>query len=160
MTSETQKEIISDEHRKAFLFAFSEYYKGEQSAINLSIMLLEVVHVWDDFIDGDPVAPENIDRVFRYLIYDIPVNPVYKLIPSLPDHMLNVYLRWRDATAMEKEKTPDLEKTYMLRAGIYDIFILIAHHLYGEEWSRDVGVKVRKMYGETLSSLKEEFKNA
>ena len=152
--------LIKQEYRDAFYAAFNECYRGDQSAVALSMMLLEVSQVWDDLIDGDEVIKEDIDRAFKYLIYDIPVNPVYKLIPSMPDHLLNVYLRWRDATAMESEEKPDLEKTYMLRAGIYDIFVIIAFHLFGDEWSKAVGVRIRKLYGETLASLKEEFNHA
>lgn len=148
---------MNHQHRKVFFTAFHEFYKGNQNAINLSLMLLEVAHTWDDLIDGDEVDKDSINRAFRYLIYDIPMNPVYKSIPGINDHMLNIYLRWRDATKMESEPNPDLEKTYMLRAGIYDMFLLIAYHLFGDEWAQEIGPKVRKLYGETLDSLKEEF---
>lgn len=147
---------MNDEQKNAFYAAFHRFYKGDQHAINLSFMLLEVAHVWDDFIDGDPVEPEKTNQAFRFLIYDIPMNPVYRMIPSMNDHLLNVYLRWRDATAMELEPEPDFEKTYMLRAGIYDIFSLIAYHLHGDEWARQIGPEVRKLYGETVASLKGE----
>lgn len=149
--------LIENKYMIAFNDAFHEFYQGNQHAISLSLMLLEVSHLWDDLIDGDAVERDDIDRVFRYLIYDIPTNPVYRAIPGMPDHLLNVYLSWRDATAMESEDKPDLEKTYMLRAGIYDIFSLISYHLCGDEWSRNIGPKIRRLYGETLDSLKEEF---
>jgi len=150
-------DLITKDQRESFYNAFHGFYKGNESAISLSMMLVDVSQVWDDIIDGDPVTSDNVNRVFRYLIYDIPLNPVYRLIPSMPDHLLNIYLKWRDATAMEAEEKPDLEKTYMLRAGLYDIFSLIAYHLCGDDWAKQIGPEVRKLYGETLDDLKGEF---
>jgi hypothetical protein len=150
-------DLITSDQRQAFYNAFHRFYKGNESAISLSMMLIDSLHVWDDLIDGDEVSSDNVNRVFRYLIYDIPLNPVYRLIPGMPDHLLNVYLRWRDATEMEAEEKPDLEKTYMLRAGLYDIFSLIAYHLCGDDWSQKIGPDIRKLYGETLDDLKGEF---
>lgn len=148
---------MNADHKQAFLTAFDTFYKGDANAITLSMQLLEVAHAWDDMIDGDEINGSKVNRIFRYLIYDIPTNPVYRLIPELPSHLLNVFLRWRDATTMEAEDQPDLEKTYMLRAGIYDIFLLIAYHLHGDQWAEEIGPSVRKLYGETLDSLKKEF---
>jgi hypothetical protein len=95
--------------------------------------------------------------VFKYLIYDIPKNLIYQAIPSLPDHMLNVFLRWRDANKLERMNPPEVEKSYMLRAGIYDIFQLIAFYMYGDEWAEEIGPKVRMLYGETIEGLRGEL---
>ena len=150
-------DLITKDQKQSFYNAFHRFYKGNESAISLSLMLLEVCHVWDDIVDGDPVTSDDVNRVFRYLIYDIPLNPVYRSIPSMPDHLLNIYLKWRDATAMEAEENPDLEKTYMLRASLYDMFSMIAFYLYGDEWAKEIGPDVRKLYGETLDDLRREF---
>lgn len=149
---------MDKEHRQSFTIAFNEFYSGNQDAVNLSFMLLEVAHAWDDLIDGDEV--EDIDKIFRYLIYDIPMNPVYRIIPGINCHLLNIFLRWRDATTMESQEDRDLEKTYMLRAGIYDMFSLIVYHLFGDERAKEMGPKIRALYGETLQGLKEEFNHA
>jgi len=147
---------MNTDQRNAFLVAFNEFYSGNQDAINLSMMLLEVAHLWDDLIDKDKVEDDDINRIFRYLIYDIPMNPVYRLIPGINCHFLNVYLRWRDSNTMESFEKPDFEKTYMLRAGIYDMFSLIAYHLFGDERAKEIGPKIRLLYGETLKSLRSE----
>ena len=135
------------------------WFKGNAQASRLILMMFEVAHVWDDLIDNDnpDLSKEDINKAFRYLIYDIPMNPIYRMIPSLPDHWLNVYLRWRDATAMEAEEKPDIDKTYMLRAGLYDIPIIIAYHLYGDDHAKQIGPSVRKLYGETIESLRGEI---
>jgi hypothetical protein len=149
--------LITQEHENAFRQAFNEFFKGQQNAVSLCMMLLEVSHAWDDIVDGDAISESDVNRVFKYLIYDIPKNPIYLAIPSLPDHMLNVFLRWRDANKLERMDPPEVEKSYMLRAGIYDIFQLIAYYMYGDEWAEEIGPKVRMLYGETIEGLRGEL---
>jgi len=151
---------MNDEQKNAFYAAFHRFYKGDQHAINLSFMLLEVAHVWDDFIDGDPVEPEKTNQVFRFLIYDIPMNPVYRMIPGMNDHLLNIYLRWRDATEMEQEPEPDFEKTYMLRDGIYDMFSLIAYHFGMKLLEDTLTIRLIWFYTFTQMSGKWQTQNA
>lgn len=154
--------ILEQHHREAFISAF-EYFFDNRGASDLCLMLLEVAHIWDDMIDRDKdIDPDDINTVFKYLIYDIPVNPVYRRIPSLPDHMLSVYLQWRDATSMENNapSDDDLNKCYVLRAAIYDIFSVIAYYLRGDKVAKEIGPAIRRLYGETLDVYKEEFKNA
>ena len=82
---------------------------------------------------------------------------------GIAHHVLNCYLRWRDANTIEgsdKKIDSDLHKTYMLRAGVYDIFVIIAYYLYGDGWAEQIGPVVRKFYGETLDDYLREIKNA
>jgi len=154
--------ILEQRHRDTFTSAF-DYFFEDNDASNLCLMLLEVAHIWDDMVDKDKdISPDNINTVFKYLVYDIPINPIYRRIPSLPDHMLSVYLQWRDATNIENDgpSDDDLNKCYVLRAGIYDIFSVIAYYLRGDTIAKEIGPAIRRLYGETLDVYKEEFKNA
>lgn len=154
--------ILNEEHRDSFLSAFNYFFENNDAS-SLCLMLLEVAHIWDDLIDKDAeISPDDINTVFRYLIYDIPINPIYRRIPSLPDHMLSIFLQWRDATKIETNSPADddLNKCYMLRAGIYDIFSVIAYFLRGDKVSQEIGPAIRRLYGEKLAEYKEEFKDA
>lgn len=154
--------ILSKEHRESFVLAFN-YFFNDDDASDLCLMLLEVAHIWDDLIDKDvDISPDDINTVFRYLIYDIPINPVYRRIPSLPDHMLSVFLQWRDATTIENNapSDDDLNKCYILRAAIYDIFSVVAYYLRGDQVAKEIGPAIRKLYGEKLETYKEEFQYA
>lgn len=149
--------LITPEQESAFRQALGDVFKGHVGAVNLCMMLVEIAHAWDDIVDGDDIAETDVNRIFRYLIFDIPKSPIYQAIPSLPDHLLNVFLRWRDANKLERMEPPEVEKSYMLRAGIYDIFQLIAYHMYGDEWAEEIGPKVRLLYGETIEGLRGEL---
>jgi len=136
-------------------------YKGNQEALEISMRLLEVASVWDDLVDGDKVEPNKVNSAFVSLGFEL---QRYQLWHSagLSHHVLNCYLRWRDATNIEigENTDNDLHKCYMLRAGLYDLFVIIAYYLYGDEWACEIGPTVRRFYGETLEEYMQEMKDA
>ena len=78
-------------------------------------------------------------------------------------NLLNVYLRWQDANSLESDKAStddDLAKAWMLRAGLYDLFLILAAKLYGLQWAKEVGPVVRRCYGETLADFIKEIRYA
>jgi len=145
-----------------FLPLFNQIYKADKYAINLSTLLLDIAHTWDDLIDKDkPVADEQINRAFLSATVDLTMNPLWD--KHLASNLLNVYFRWSDANSIERDCSStddDLAKAWMLRAGLYDMFVLIAHKLYGRTWAEQVGPIIRKYYGETLIGFIEEVRNA
>lgn len=133
---------------------------GNKAAIDLCITLFGIAQIWDDIIDGDSVSSKDVNNAFISALVVIPTNPIAQLMPELPWHIYNVFLRWRDATNIENNSPSDsdLHKCYMLRAGFYDICLLIAAKLYGDEHAEKVGVTVRRMYGEIFEEYAKEFK--
>jgi hypothetical protein len=152
---------MKEEYINSFNALFDDIYQGNNNAKKLSFDLLKIAHIWDDLIDRDkPVSDEDINEVFLMSIFEIHNNPLWFQC-GLNHHVLNVFLRWRDATKIERDKSStdnDLDKCYMMRAGIYDIFVVIAYHLHGIKWAAEVGPLVRRFYGEELSSYKEEVR--
>ena len=133
--------------------------KGNRNAVDLCVTLFGVAQVWDDLID-DCASERDINKAFVAALVEIPTNPIAQMMPELPYHIYNVFLRWRDATAIEDNQPSDddLHKCYMLRAGLYDIFALIAAKLYGDDYAAEVGPQIRRLYGETFQEYSQEFK--
>ena len=153
--------IFSDEERQAFDALFECIYKGDKDAKALSFEILELVHIWDDLYDKDrDVPPEEVNKAFFSAIYGLQSNRMYQAC-NLGVHMLNVILRWQDANVLECENKidDDLNKAYMLRAGVYDLFPVIAYHIHGMEWAQHIGPAVRRFYGETLNEFKKEVRS-
>lgn len=154
--------ILSDEHIESFGQLFNVIYKGDPYATDLSFKLLNLAHVWDDLIDKDsPVGDEDINGVFLDTVM-LQDNPLWVRC-GMHHHVLNVYLRWHDSDKMERDPASthdDLIKCYMLRAGVYDIFVVLAFHLHGREWASEVGPMVRKFYGETPEEFIKEMRDA
>lgn len=141
---------------------FKVIYKDDINARELSYALLRVAHTWDDLIDQDkPVSADKINTAFTDAFFTIQANKLWDA--SLSANLYNIYLRWQQANSIEanKESTDnDLAMAWMLRAGMYDLFILIADKLYGRAWAEEVGPHVRSFYGETLIDFIKEIRNA
>lgn len=153
--------LYREEIKKAMLQFFHQAYQGNQAAVMLAITLFDISQAWDDLIDGDSISSEEINQCFLNCLFILPTNPVAQAMPELPHHIYNVFLRWRDATWLERNEPTDdnLNKCYMLRAGFYDIFVLIAAKIFGDEYARQVGPEIRKFYGEKLNEYKQEFQH-
>lgn len=154
---------MNDEQRETFRVALTEAFCGNQQAVQLCLDTLDVLHLWDDLIDKDKTRTDSdINAAFRCLIYDIPMNPVYRQLQgTIAPLMLNIMLKWRDANILESEGADvDLHKAYMLRAGVYDLFAYLAYAIGGDEWSEKVGPKLRRLYGEQLNDYLKEMHHA
>lgn len=153
---------MNQKHLEAFDILFDEIYQKNDLAKALSFQLIEVSQTWDDLYDKDKeVSGDQVNSAFVKSIVEMQLNPLWVQC-GMSYHVLNVYLRWRDASKIE-ESSPsddDLNKCYMLRAGMYDLFVILAYHLYGDEWAMKIGPRVRRFYGETLKEYKEEMRNA
>ena len=154
--------IISEEERQAFAELFGYIYKDNEEAAKLSFEILDTLHIWDDLYDKDKeVSPETVNYAFFNAMYKLQKNVIWQHC-NLGEHMLNVILRWQDANVLEREQETedDLHKAYMLRAGLYDLFVIIAYHLHGMAWAATIGPDVRRFYCETLKDFKEEMAHA
>ncbi len=152
---------MNQEHYDSFRLHFEHFYPDNPAAVQLCMDLVYCSDKIDDIFDGDEIGQQEIYTVFTKLMVDIPSNPVYQLIGhELRPILLNVMLNWQIANDLEsrEDKTDDdLNKTYMLRASLYDIFSFLAYKLYGLEWFARVGPDIKRLYGESLSAYKEEM---
>ena len=135
------------------------WYRGNENAVQLSLDIYTVIQTWDDLIDRDrEVSNDDINETFRKLIYTIPTNPFYaahahELAPLLHDMML----QWMVANQMESDQNPgDLEKAWMLRAAVYQVFVYIASLAVDSAWAAVAGVDIWRSYGETLEQFIHE----
>lgn len=153
--------LYRDDIKQSMVTFFNEAYQGNQAAVMLAITLFDISQAWDDLIDGDSISTDDINQCFLNCLFVLPTNLIVQAMPELPHHIYNVFLRWRDATWLERNEPTDdnLNKCYMLRAGFYDIFVLIAAKLYGDDYARRVGPAIRKFYGEKLNEYKQEFQH-
>lgn len=136
--------------------------KNDNNATSFCIDLMSICQVWDDLIDNDDCKDDDINGVFDILLFRLPVNPFYlKYQSSLMPLIMNAKLKWMDANKMENEKQgEDLHMAYMLRAEIYSIFAYVAFLVGGFEYYNEVGVEIRRLYGEKMSEFIEEMQNA
>lgn len=153
--------ILPDEDVISFNKLFSYIYKGNAEACTLAMNIISVLHIWDDLIDKDKsLTDEEINGAFLTALVSIGGSTLWT--PDIAANMFNVYLRWHDANVIEKRKQAtdnELAKAWMLRAGCYDLFVLLAVKLYGLDWGNHIGPIVRDWYGETLEDFIEEVRS-
>lgn len=153
---------LSSKESSDFNQFFDFIYQGNEAAKAISFEILQLVHIWDDLYDKDKeVSPDQVNSAFFSAVYKLQENPLWQQC-RLGEHMLNVILRWQDANVLEQEllSEHDLNKAYMLRAGVYDLFSVLCYHLFGMAWAQEVGPQIRRFYCESLEEYKEEMKNA
>jgi len=152
-----------DKELPVFETLFKEWFLNNNHAISFCLQMLKVIHVWDDLIDKDnELDDEDINEVFTNLMVSIPLNPFYQSNQiHIAPMMHNIILKWHTANVFEKEqKKDDIEKAYMLRAELYQLFVLCATLIGGRDWGRTVSVPIWRAYGESVKELEKEIKNA
>lgn len=136
---------------------------GNSNAVSFCLDMIKAIHLWDDLIDKDSkLEDEEINDVFTFLMVDMPMNPFYVLNQRDIAPMMNtIILKWHTANVFEKEKkVNDVDKAYMLRAELYQLFVLCATLIGGREWGRDMSVNIWRLYSESIKELKKEVQDA
>ena len=149
---------MTEQDIKAFNAFFDEIYQGNVEARELSMEILHLVHIWDDLYDRDKdVTNAQVNRAFFSALITLSKNELYQRC-NLTEHMLGIIFRWKAANFLEEntQSDDDLNKAYMLRAGIYDLFTIIAFYLHGDQWAEAIAPAVYRFYGEKLDDFKKE----
>lgn len=153
-------DVLTEDQFNTFRDLFKFIYKEDANAIRLSFKILRIAHTWDDLIDGDKsVTPEQISKAFVSATIDLTLNPLWG--EDLAYNLINIYIKWLDANQIESSEgactNDNLALAWNLRAGLYDIFVLIALKLYGLDWACEISMQTRLTYGETLEDYMKEF---
>lgn len=118
--------------------------------------VLEVVHLWDDMVDGDKsIAAANANAAMRKAMIDLPSNPFWFNNSGILQPILqSCYLQWIAANVLEKEQQAgDVEKAYMLRASVYQLFHIVAALCGGMAWAEQIAPEIYRLYGETVKDV-------
>lgn len=132
----------------------------DQQAIEYCLYMLKTAHLWDDLIDRDTdYRDEDINEMFTYLLVELPSNSFYQRnVSTLIPIMMNIILKWHTANVFEKEKKErDLDKAYVLRAELYQLFVMCATLLGGKSWGLKVSPDIWRCYVEDLEEFKKEI---
>lgn len=140
------------------------WFRGDTDAVRFALDVWAVTQVWDDLYDQDrPIERDVVVDALRRLMYTIPMNPFYALHPhELAPLMHDMILKWQIANTFESDQQDagDIAKAWMLRAGIYQLFVSVASLAVDPVWASVVGPEVWRTYGETLEDFVAEVKDA
>ena len=124
-----------------------EWFGGNQDALNMYRMFIDLTHTWDDLVDKDrDVSPEDINRAFSIALIYLPANPFYRSIESAVVPMLLMSLSAYH-TANHFEKTKDLhgiEIAHVLRYSAGHIIAYAVNACVGPEKAKEYMPEVWK----------------
>lgn len=154
---------MTEQHEQAFQQLFERIFKGNEAAMSLAFTLMQFFHIWDDIKDRDFVKldTKQVDRNFVAILTSVAANPLWDL--HLQGVFLSVYFRWQAANKFESDllaSNNTLAKAWMLRAGCYDLFVMIARKLYGNDWAEEIAPEVYMTYGESFQDFLLEVRHA
>ena len=153
---------LPEESVTSFKQLFAEIYKDDQHATEISLVILHVLHTWDDLIDRDvSISDSSINSAFMLALTTLSLSPLWDY--EMATLLKSVYFRWHAANVIEADLASsdnDLAKAWMLRAGCYDFFVLIANKLHGSAWAENISPLVYQYYGEELTAFIKETHNA
>lgn len=109
--------------------------------------LWNLTQVLDDAMDGDKASPRDVSRATWAIFQTMPLNEFFQKYATVLQPVLWLQLlKWEAANVVEGLGLAN-EKSYVWRAGYYDV-VLMCCHLCG---LADSGHGVMEMYGETFS---------
>lgn len=127
---------------------FRRFFRCNEDAVALAMMVVRIADVWDDLIDQDcPVKPEDINEAFIFATCALPRNRFYRqhmdeLLPVLELGVLN-WLTANHLHATGERKA--LEIAHVIRHGIGDLFIHMARLIGGMQWGIEIAPEVKML---------------
>ena len=137
---------------------FAKWFRKDAGACEFANMLYDAAQEWDDMEDEGKCRH---NALFSWLAFGKEYTPFFAANSAIMrPAMLGMYLQWRAATVLEKGDKSDVEKAYMLRAGLYGVWHVMAWIIGGDDWAGEVGPEIYRTYGETMADLMKEFGHA
>jgi hypothetical protein len=146
----TQDEILRDNFTRALSLP--------PDAVVWLLDMWNLIQVLDDVADGDEIDRPNLDAAIFASLVGMPSNPFFQkyqahLLPALTQ----MVLKWMASDIAEREGCAD-ERSYMWRAGFYDVVLMVATLVHGP--SSQIALIALRMYGETAAEYMKEFHDA
>lgn len=137
-----------------------EVFKLPPYAITFLIDLFNSIQIFDDYADGDEVTREDLNELIYATLFSIPSNPFYRdnnlsLLPVI----LTMIMKWQASDKAERNGEAD-EKSYVWRAGYYDVVLQVITICNGPKWTTQNADLVMMLYGEKYEDYIKEFKDA
>ena len=140
--------------------SFRHFFRGNEDAVALAMMVIHVADVWDDLIDKDgTVRDEDITQAFTFALCAMPRNRFYRqhmdeILPLLELGVVN----WLTANKFEQgEDRRALEIAHVIRHGIGDLFVHMARLTGGLQWAVEVAPEIKLVvHTDTLDEYLQE----
>jgi hypothetical protein len=138
-----------------------EWFGGNQDALNMYRLFVDMAHTWDDLIDRDkPVSDDQINNAFLIALVYLPANPFYQHIQrDIMPMWLTVVSAYQTANFFERTKDEHgVEIAHTLRYAAGNIIAYAVHVCLGPEKAKEVLPEVWKdVVNERFDEYKAEI---
>jgi len=113
-----------------------EWFGGNEDALNMYRMFVDLAHIWDDLVDKDKDAnEERINRAFLVCLVYLPLNPFYQQIQrDIMPMWISVVSAYQTANQYERTKDEHgIEIAHGLRYASGNIVAYAVHVCVGPE---------------------------
>lgn len=118
-----------------------DWFGGNQDALNMYRMFVDLAHLWDDLVDKDAeVSEDAINNAFLICLVYLPANPFYRSIQEQVWPMwLTVVSAYQTANKFERDKDPHgIEIAHGLRYAAGNIMAYAVHVCVGAEKAKEI----------------------
>jgi hypothetical protein len=125
-----------------------EWFGGNEYALHMYRMLVDLVHTWDDLIDKDKdVSDVEINNAFLIALVYMPSNPFYR---QIQDHIMPMWVTvlsaYEVANKFERDKDErGLEISHNLRYAAGHVVAYMVQACVGYEKSREIMPEIWKV---------------
>jgi hypothetical protein len=141
-----------------------EWFGGNQDALNMFRMFVDLTHTWDDLVDKDKEVHEpEINNAFLIALVYLQANKFYQSIQEQVWPMwLTVVSAYETANKFEREKDAHgIEIAHSLRYATGHIVAYAVHVCVGPEKAKEVLPEVWKnIFHERFDDYRKEHINA
>jgi hypothetical protein len=141
-----------------------EWFGGNQDALNMFRMFVDMSHTWDDLVDKDKdVSESEINNAFLIALVYLQANPFYRSIQEQVWPMwMTVVTAYETANTFEREKDPHgIEIAHSLRYAAGHIIAYAVQVCVGPEKAKDILPEVWKnIFYERFDEYRKEHLDA
>jgi hypothetical protein len=139
---------------------FSVACKQNEDAVQVCQDIWKIAHLWDDLVDGDTVSIAEINEAMTAAWSGLNNNAFFAShLQHFNGFMSIILANWQTANEFEEKKI-ELGKAWVLRAQLYNVPVLCAFLIAGQEWANQVSLIAWQTYGEKYSDYLKEMTNA
>lgn len=136
---------------------FREAFNLPKDAIDFLMDTWQAIQVFDDVADGDHVKRKDLDEVIWNFFVGFARNPFFQAnYAYLQSQLANMIMKWQASDQAEKNGDASA-KSYMWRAGFYDVVLAVVIICHGPKDSVVLAKLVMDFYGETFDEYLKEF---
>ena len=140
-----------------------EWFGGNQDALNVYRMLIDLAHIWDDLVDKDkPIGETEINYAFLISLVYLPLNPFYQAIQrDIMPMWITVVSAYQTANKFERDKdVHGVEIAHGLRYAAGNIVAYMVHVCVGPEKAAEYMPDVwKEMVPERFDEYRKEHLN-